>query len=77
MFAVSVFRFSELGFCLGQFRLPIGQPIQMLGWSTMVGAPGFHGVLALHDLSGQSFDLFEKILLRPVHAHHHNMDASF
>ena len=41
----------------------------------MVGTPAFHGVLALHDLSGESFDLFEKILLRAVHVHHHSMDA--
>jgi len=76
VFEALLSQFCELGFCLGQFRLVLAEPILMLGWSAMVGAPAFHGVLALHDFSGEALNLFEKILLRTVHGCHHNMDAS-
>jgi hypothetical protein len=43
----------------------------------VVGTAAFHGVLALNYLSAQTVDLFKKVLLRAVGAHHHMMDAGW
>ncbi len=49
----------------------------MLRWSAVVGAAAFHEVLALKDLSAETIDLLEKILLRVVGARHLDMDAGW
>ena len=62
-------QFREFGLSLSQVRLESAKPINMAFWKSRAGTSSLHRVLALHDLFGQTFNLFEKNKLSSVYGH--------